>query len=79
MATQAYTTATTTASQAVGAVTGAVGINQSGEASETPATGEGLDAAKKGDERVDEMKDEVVEDYLRAQVPSVSNANQRKS
>jgi hypothetical protein len=76
MATQAYTTATTTASQAVGAVTGAVGINQ---ASEALAKADDVEAAKKGDERVDGMKDEVVEDYLRSQVPSVSNANQGKS
>jgi hypothetical protein len=79
MATQAYSTAATTASQAVGAVTGAVGTNQSGGGSETPATGEKLDAAKKGDERVDGMKDGAVEDYLRSQVPSVTNANQSKS
>jgi hypothetical protein len=71
MASQAYTTATSTAGQAVGAVTGAVGLGQGGVASEVPANGGGVDVVKK-DQKVDGIKDEVVEDYLRSQVPSAS-------
>jgi hypothetical protein len=79
MAAEAYTTATTTASQAVGAVAGKVGVGQGGVASEVPTTGEGVDVVKKGDERVDGMKDEAVENYLRSQVPSTSASNQGTS
>jgi hypothetical protein len=66
------------ASQAVGAVTGVVGLGQGGLASEVPAKGEGVDVVKK-DQRVDGMKDEVVEDYLRSQVPSANASKQGKS
>jgi hypothetical protein len=63
----------------VGAVTGAVGLGQGGVASEVPAKGEGdVDAVKK-DGRVDGVKDEVVEDYLRSQVPSSNPNDQAKS
>jgi len=71
--------ATASASAAVGAVAGKVGIGKeaSGEGEKEKGEGQGGEGKEEvvGDEKVEGLGDEVVEEYLRSQYPSTHASN----